>query len=298
MDLNQIKYFLNLADTLNFTKAARLSGISQPSLTRSIQRLEDELGGPLVYRDGKDTRLTALGREMQVEFMRIDQVFSNIHELAENSVKGRQKTLQIGVGSTVAPVAIAPFWAYVMEQLPGVGLVIHPMLPEEGETEVLSGKYDMCVLGGRPKENFKLTIRTLYSEALMLAVAREHPLATQNSIKPEQLADQTYLDRLHCEFRSQLIRHFMDRNIVMRPRIQSEREDWIQQLVAEGVGVCSLPERSRIVEGIVLRPVDGLALTRDVTLVAISGSGNPREVRQIMEMAKNFAWQDPDRRKG
>ena len=60
-DFNQIRYFLNLADTLNFTEAAMRSGVSQPTLTRAIQRLEQELGGTLVYRDGKDSRLTALG---------------------------------------------------------------------------------------------------------------------------------------------------------------------------------------------------------------------------------------------
>ncbi|EOI8044300.1 TPA: LysR family transcriptional regulator, partial [Citrobacter freundii] len=61
MELNQVSYFINLAETLNFTAAARLSGVSQPSLTRAIRRLEDELGGPLIYRDGKNSRLTGLG---------------------------------------------------------------------------------------------------------------------------------------------------------------------------------------------------------------------------------------------
>jgi len=72
MDLNQINYFLHLADCLNFTQAARKSGVSQPSLTKAIRKLEDELGGPLLYRDGRDTRLTALGRDVQVEFMRLE----------------------------------------------------------------------------------------------------------------------------------------------------------------------------------------------------------------------------------
>ena len=82
MDLNQVAYFLNLAETLNFTEAARVSGVSQPSLTRAIQRLEDELGGPVVYRDGKDTRLTALGRDLVVEFMRVQSALAAATPLA------------------------------------------------------------------------------------------------------------------------------------------------------------------------------------------------------------------------
>src|SRR3546814_11340961 len=71
MELNQVSYFINLAETLNFTAAARLSGVSQPSLTRAIRRLEEELGGPLIYRDGKNSRLTALGQDVEMEFKRM-----------------------------------------------------------------------------------------------------------------------------------------------------------------------------------------------------------------------------------
>lgn len=290
MDINQIQYFLNLAETLNFTEAARQSGISQPSLTKSIQRLEDELGGPMVYRDGKDTRLTALGRDLQIEFVRVQGLLSNIAEMAENSVLGKQRRLAIGIASTIAPQIFARFWTHVMNQLPSVELLFQPFLPQDAEAEVQSGKFDMCILPYQPKPNAKLTILPLFEERLLLAMASSDPLAKQSEIMPEQMAEQPYFDRLKCEFRTQLITHFMDRNIVMRPRLQSDREDWIQAMVGLGGGVCALPERSAIVAGITLRPVVGLDLKREITLVAVSGSGNPREVRQIIDMAKRFVW--------
>ena len=65
MELNQVRYFINLAETLNFTAAARLSSVSQPSLTRAIHRLEEELGGKLIHRDGKNSRLTGLGQDVE-----------------------------------------------------------------------------------------------------------------------------------------------------------------------------------------------------------------------------------------
>ena len=64
MDLVQIRYFLALAETLNFTRAAERCNVTQPALTRSIQRLEDELGGPLLLRERNLTQLTELGRAM------------------------------------------------------------------------------------------------------------------------------------------------------------------------------------------------------------------------------------------
>ena len=290
MDLNQVRYFLNLAESLNFTEAARVSGISQPSLTKAIQRLEDEFGGPVLYRDGKDTRLTALGRDLIVEFMRIQSALENITELAENSVAGRSRKINIGVASTIAPRVFAKFWALVLKELPEVELLLHPLNPGEAEAEVLSGKYDMCLLTNPPEPNFKLTIQPLFQERLRLALASHHPLAGTDEITPEQMIEQPYIDRMHCEFRTQLIKHFMDRNIVMRPRFQSEREDWVQQMVAQGAGVCSLPEHSAIVDGIVLRAVKGLTLSRNISMVAVSGSANPREVRVILGLSKDFNW--------
>ena len=290
MDLNQVRYFLNLAESLNFTEAARVSGISQPSLTKAIQRLEDEFGGPVLYRDGKDTRLTALGRDLIVEFMRIQSALENITELAENSVAGRSRKINIGVASTIAPRVFAKFWALVLKELPEVELLLHPLNPGEAEAEVLSGKYDMCLLTNPPEPNFKLTIQPLFQERLRLALASHHPLAGTDESTPEQMMEQPYIDRMHCEFRTQLIKHFMDRNIVMRPRFQSEREDWVQQMVAQGAGVCSLPEHSAIVDGIVLRAVKGLTLSRNISMVAVSGSANPREVRVILGLSKDFNW--------
>ena len=290
MDLNQVRYFLNLAESLNFTEAARVSGISQPSLTKAIQRLEDEFGGPVLYRDGKDTRLTALGRDLIVEFMRIQSALENITELAENSVAGRSRKINIGVASTIAPRVFAKFWALVLKELPEVELLLHPLNPGEAEAEVLSGKYDMCLLTNPPEPNFKLTIQPLFQERLRLALASHHPLAGTDEITPEQMMEQPYIDRMHCEFRTQLIKHFMDRNIVMRPRFQSEREDWVQQMVAQGAGVCSLPEHSAIVDGIVLLAVKGLTLSRNISMVAVSGSANPREVRVILGLSKDFNW--------
>src|SRR3546814_12612636 len=66
MELNQVSYFVNLTETLNFTAAARLSAISQPSLTREIRRLEEHLGGPLISRAGTNRRITSLGQDVEI----------------------------------------------------------------------------------------------------------------------------------------------------------------------------------------------------------------------------------------
>src|SRR3569833_1550016 len=65
MEVHEIRYFLAVCRTLNFTRAAEQCNVTQPALTRAIQKLEDELGGLLFSRERGNTHLTELGRLMQ-----------------------------------------------------------------------------------------------------------------------------------------------------------------------------------------------------------------------------------------
>ena len=62
MEMHQIRYFLAIADKLNFTRAAEVCAVTQPAMTRAIQNLELELGGPLFHRERANTHLSELGR--------------------------------------------------------------------------------------------------------------------------------------------------------------------------------------------------------------------------------------------
>ncbi|HEX5575493.1 MAG TPA: LysR family transcriptional regulator [Gemmatimonadales bacterium] len=151
MELNQVSYFINLAETLNFTAAARLSGVSQPSLTRAIRRLEEELGGPLIYRDGKNSRLTALGQGVEMEFRRMQVALRNMSQHSDNWALGRHRVLDIAVAPTVGPNAFTSFFLSALEQIPSVGIKIRALQSSEDTTEVLSGKYHACILPREPR---------------------------------------------------------------------------------------------------------------------------------------------------
>lgn len=290
MEFNQIRYFLNLADTLNFTEAAMRSGVSQPTLTRAIQRLEQELGGTLVYRDGKDSRLTALGRDIRSEFTAIAEREQRVRALSINRVHGRRETLTLGVVHTIAPALITRFAAHALRQFPMLELVFQPVTREEGIERLLSGQIDGCFSTDPVGGNTKIATVTMFRERLLLAMARGHTLASQPSVSISELSEQPYLDRLHCEFRSRVNDRLREHAIIMIPRLKSEREDLIQQAVAEGVGVCMLPERSAIVDGLALRPVETLDLSRTITFQSISGSGTAATLRQLRTLIERFVW--------
>ena len=290
MELNQIRYFLNLADTLNFTEAAMRSGVSQPTLTRAIQRLEQELGGTLVYRDGKDSRLTALGRDIRAEFAAIADSEQRVRAISLNRVRGRRETLTLGIVNTIAPALITGFASHALGQMPMLELVFRPITRDEGLERLLSGQIDGCFCTDPVAGNDKIATVEMLSERLLVAMAQRHPLANRASVSLADLSEQPYLDRLQCEFRSRVQNHLNEREIIMVPRLRSEREDLIQQAVAEGAGVCMLPERSAIVDGLILRPVDTLDLSRTVAFQSISGSGTAPALRQLRLLIERYAW--------
>jgi DNA-binding transcriptional LysR family regulator len=290
MELNQIRYFLNLADTLNFTEAAMRSGVSQPTLTRAIQRLEQELGGTLVYRDGKDSRLTALGREVRSEFVAIADREQRVRAISLNRVRGRRETLTLGIVNTIAPALVTGFLNHALGQMPMLELVLQPITRHEAMERLLGGQIDGCFCSDPMESNTKIATVEMFHERLLLAMAQGHPLASQASVSLADLAEQPYLDRLQCEFRSRVQNHLQERAIIMIPRLRSEREDLIQQAVAEGTGVCMLPERSAIVAGLTLRPVDTLNLSRLVAFQSVSGSGTAMALRQMRMLIERYAW--------
>jgi DNA-binding transcriptional LysR family regulator len=290
MKFPQVRYFLNLADTLNFTEAAMRSGVSQPTLTRAIQQLEQELGGRLIFRDGKDTRLTALGRDIQAEFAGILEIEQRVRALSRSRIRGRRETLTIGVAHTIAPAPITKFIAHALRQLPMLELIIRPIARDRASELLLAGQIDGCFTSDAMIGNPKLATAKMFTERLLLAMAEQHPFVQASEVSFEQFLTQPYLDRLHCEFRAQVIALIRDHARTMVPRLRSEREDLIQQAVADGAGVCMLPEFSAIVEGIVLRPVRGIELVRSVSFQSVSGSATAMALRQLRMLVEQFAW--------
>ena len=81
MEMQQVRYFVALADTLNFTRAAEKCNVSQPALTRAIQQLEHEFGGPLFHRERGNTHLSELGRMMLPYLQTVEEQTKAAREL-------------------------------------------------------------------------------------------------------------------------------------------------------------------------------------------------------------------------
>src|SRR5215469_17920618 len=109
MELYQIRYFVALCETLNFARAAERCGVTSPSLTRAVQKLEHELGGVLIRRERRLTHLTELGRLVRPMLEEVLAHAENTRTAAHRFLKAASKPLRLGIIPSVGPVRLAPF---------------------------------------------------------------------------------------------------------------------------------------------------------------------------------------------
>src|SRR5581483_7198525 len=103
MEMHQVRYFLALCEELNFTRAAERCNVAQPSLTRAIKQLEEELGGALFHRERARTHLSELGNIVLPYLTQIYEQSRQVKELAGNFGRLENNVLKLGIMCTIAP---------------------------------------------------------------------------------------------------------------------------------------------------------------------------------------------------
>lgn len=290
MDLNHIRQFLTLAETLNFTEAAKIHETSQPTLSKAIQRIEDELGGQLIVRDGKNTRLSALGRKVRGEFIRIVELEARAFELVAEHERTGVSELNIGISTTLGPPRFTDFFASFLEQNENVEVILHQVDPETAPELILSGALDACIANREVPERPKIRVTPIFNERMRLAFGRTHRFARLDRVSMADLRNERYLDRINCDFRADIAAVLEAANVDLDVSLRSDREDWIQQFLADGVGVAIIPEFSTVTDGLILRDVEGIDFKRPVALLSAYGPGKSAAIAKIEALARTFPW--------
>ena len=109
MEMHQVRYFLAVARTLNFTRAAEECNVAQPSLTRAIRQLEDELGGELFRRERPHAQLTELGQRMQPPLRQCYESALGARSLASSIKYGEVGSLRIALSATIETALLMPY---------------------------------------------------------------------------------------------------------------------------------------------------------------------------------------------
>src|SRR5690242_20046369 len=225
MEMQQVRYFVALARTLNFTRAAEQCNVSQPALTRAIQQLEHELGGPLFHRERGNTHLSELGRMMLPYLQTVEESCRAARDQARAVKKLERATLTIGTMCTIGPQLVSNLLVRFRTQHPDVevqvvdagGPQMIEML-EKGELEVAI----VGVPGDLPESLHQLPV---FEERFVIVLPQNHRLVARDEIPAAELDKEPYVSRSDCEVFEPVRKELNGRGVFMRQVFSSPRDD-------------------------------------------------------------------------
>jgi DNA-binding transcriptional LysR family regulator len=291
MELQQIRYFLAVQRHGSFSRAADECEVSQPALTLAVKKLEGEIGGELFHREGKRLVLTALGRLVQPALEQAVVGAQSARNLAENFHLLRQAPLRLGLQSTIGPTRVASFLSAFHRKQPGVEIAVE----DGGFTELLDrlerGVIDIALLSGVGTLSDTFRSEKLYVEPYVVVLPIGHPLARLAQVRLADVNGEAYVDRLSCEMREAVMALSRESGVNLYATFRSEREDWVEAMVAAGLGFAFMPAYSIRTRELEQRPLVEPAVQRDVLAVDVRGRLRSPAAKLFLEEIKAHPWE-------
>lgn len=240
MELHQLRYFVRVAQTGNFSRAAELCSVSQPSLSQQILKLERELGQRLLDRLGRRAVLTDAGRLLLERAAAILSAVDDTQHRVKDFDHLEAGHLAVGAIPTIAPYLLPPALQGFLRRYPKVDVTVHEDLTQHLIAAAVAGELDLALVA-LPINEPRLKIEPLMTEPLLLTVPQGHPLARRRKITMDDVRGERFilLNEMHCL--GEQILSFCREQECQRIACWSTQLSTVQSLIALGQGVSLLP---------------------------------------------------------
>ena len=291
MEMQQIRYFLAVAEVKNFTKAAVQCGVSPPSLLRAIGILEQEFGGALFTRERGNIRLTELGRITHPHLQQIVSEAELAKRHAKQHIDVERTSLKIGIMCTIAPSHFVSLVSSFQKRHPRIRLEILDRTATELQNALLAGDLELAIYGlPDQKSADKFHNLALFRERMVIALSESHPMCSNEPIRVSELNGVPYLERANCEFAHYGEQVFQAMGVDGETVYVSERDDWVLAMVAAGLGYSFLPESTSRFAGVKSRTVVEPEFWRQINLVTVRGRPHSPAVGAFVREVMRTNW--------
>lgn len=291
MEFHQLRYLVAVAETGNFTRAAERSNVTQPSLSQQIINLEQEVGHKLFHRLGRKAVLTEAGTAFLERARRILlEVENAAKELSDSS--SFERKIAVGAVQTVMPYLLLPLFSRCREELPNLTVDAREDFRSDLIRAVLEGELDLAVVP-LPVEEPRLSIEPLLTEPLLLAVAKDHPIARRTEINISEIAEESFISMGSSSTLAETIRVFFGgQNFAPKIGYRCAQVRTVKQLVARGLGISILPQMARqdYDEGrLVYLRLTGAEPTREIAIIRHLQRYQSRGAEQFLKLLRGHA---------
>tara|TARA_E500000305_G_scaffold96150_1_gene86016 strand:- start:750 stop:1643 length:894 start_codon:yes stop_codon:yes gene_type:complete len=296
MDTRQMRYFVALAETLHFGRAAERLNMTQPPFSRQIANLERDLGVTLVNRTSRQVSLTLAGQRFLEDSRQVLARFDTACRDARLVAEGQKGELRFGFMMHAAHRIVPRIVSGYSAIRPDVRLSLSETTPVDIERLLLNGELDAAVTfsGGTAPQLESLPI---FTDRLCLVVPPSHRLAACASVEAQDLRDEDVIatpasvaETLHRT----IVEYLTGGGVVPRFRFEPQLQNTILRLVAAGLGVALVPESicDEEPDGLVARPLAG-APELEVILKIARERDNPA-VAPLVELIRTQSFSGPD----
>lgn len=291
MEMHQVRYFLAVAQELNFSRAAEKCNVSQPSLSRAIQLLEGEFGGQLFRREHSRTHLSDLGKMIRPHLETVYNAAKKAKELSRDVTKMQKTPFKLGIMSTISPNEIVDLIAALEARYEGLELRLCDASAADLRKRLLAGDLEVVIYALPGEEADERThVQPLFSEQMVIAVNRQHRLANEVGFPVKELNGEHYIHRMNCEFAGYADHILQEKGVTCTPTFWSERDEWTLAMVAAGLGFAFMPANSVNHPDVVGIPVIEPEFWRQVNLVTVRGRPYSPGVGALVREAMRKKW--------
>ena len=252
MELRHLRYFVAVAEALSFTKAAEKLHTAQPSLTRQIKDLEDELGVRLLNRTKQKVTLTDEGRSFFGDAKRLLALAAETVESVRRLHSGEVRALNVGYVSNLFYDLLPKTLASFHQSFPTISVNLFDMSCGEQFQALENGKLDLGFVGlHEPIARRGLEFRTIASYKTVVALPEDNPLAGKTTIELKTLAPMFFIGMSEASYpgyRDWLTKTCQHAGFVPKVLQDVALERTMIQAVAAGLGVALVPEQLKKLE--------------------------------------------------
>jgi LysR family hydrogen peroxide-inducible transcriptional activator len=268
MELDQLRYLVAIAERQSITRAAEDLGISQSALSRSILKLEDELGRPVLERKTRSVALTDAGLLLMHRAQQVLQLLEDTQaEIADDGHRGR---IRLGAIPTIAPFLLPELLRDFATAYPECMVSVRENTTDSLVRSCTQGEIDLAILA-LPVPAKYLDVEEIFQEELLVVLPVGHPLAEQDSIRIKDVEPFPFvlLDEAHCL--SDNIMSFCRRR-AFQPVVleRASQIAMVQELVSLSHGISMIPAMARQRDSSgrrVYRSISGKKPTRTIVVV-------------------------------
>jgi DNA-binding transcriptional LysR family regulator len=290
MEMHQVRYFLAAAAELNFTKAAERCNVTQPSLTRAIKQLEDELGGDLFRRERPQAQLTELGQRMFPLMKQCYESALGARSLASAIKSGEVGTLRLALSHTINLQLVT---AHLIELDRLFGRLEVKLLrgtaPEVVEL-LKTGGAELAIAGEVGEGWERLDRWPLFTEEFSLMVNAKHRLASRSTIDIGDLRQERWLRRVYCEEAEKTASVGRTHSLDLDAGHELTSEPDLITLLESDFGIAFVPRSIACPQTLKQAPVDGVELRRTVYLYGVAGRQRTAVAAAVLKMLRAADW--------